>query len=175
MKYRLLFVLLLLTAACKRYKDPAPFTDPRIQDKYCNIPSAINYNWNFPGIPNDSVCIFPAQIYKGTYFFRDSITDSSGNLLTRDSFYLTFTQIDTTRLFITGFCPNDTIRATANRFFRFTLDTLIGYGQALCNPADTIFGHGSKVDLNDTTTIRLSYQIASDTGLVYHIGTAIKQ
>lgn len=170
-----LLALILLFSACKRYKDPAPFTDPRIVNKYCNIPSAINYNWNFPGVPDDSQCIFPAQIYTGTYFYHDSIYNNAGLFLYDDTLFLTFSQLDTTRMHITGFCPGNTLKATASRYFRFTIDTLVGNGQLLCNPSDTISGKGSKFDLSDTTTIRLSYEVATDTGVVYHAGTAIKQ
>ncbi len=175
MTIRLLFLSMFFLLSCKRYKDPQPFTDPRIVNKYCNIPSAINYNWSFPGIPDDSMCIFPAQIYSGTYFYRDSIYNSTGLLLNQDSFLLTFTQLDTTRLRITGFCGTDSLKATANRYYKFTIDSLVGYGQLLCQPTDTIYGRGSKFDLNDTLTIRMSYEVATDTGIVYHAGTATKQ
>jgi len=175
MKVRLIFLSLLFLVSCKPYQDPQPFTDPRIVNKYCNIPSAINYNWNFPGIPEDSVCVFPAQIYNGTYFYRDSIFNNAGLLLDQDSFLLTFTQLDTTRLNITGFCAGNTISATASRYFKFNIDTIVGYGQLLCQSTDTIYGRGSKLDLYDTLHIKMSYEVATDTGIIYHAGTATKQ
>ena len=175
MKIQHLFVLILLFLSCKKYKDPDPFTDPRIVNKYCNIPSAINYNWNFPGIPDDSQCVFPAQIYNGSYFYHDSIYNNAGLLLSEDSFVLNFTQIDTTRLQITGFCPGNTIFAKATRFYKFTIDSIAGNGQLLCNITDTLAGKGSKFDLSDTTTIQLEYTVYTDTGIIYHAGTAIKQ
>lgn len=174
MKIRLLLFALLIMTACKRYKDPAPFTDPRIVNHYCNIPSAINYNWDFPGVPDDSVCIFPAQIYNGNYFYRDSLFNSTGLLLSQDSFPLTFTQLDSTRLTITGFCPGNTIHATATRFFKFTIDSVAKNGQVLCSN-DTISGKGSKIDIYDTTQIKLIYEVATDSGIIYHAGTATKQ
>ncbi len=175
MKIRLITLSILFLLSCKGYKDPAPFTDPRIVNKYCNTPSAINYNWNFPGVPDSTTCIFPAQIYSGNYFYRDSIFNSSGLLLNEDSFPLTFIQIDTTRLKIIGFCTGDTIHATATRFYKFIIDTVVGRGQLFCNPLDTISGNGSKFDLTDTLNIKLVYEVATDTGIVYHAGTATKQ
>lgn len=159
--------------SCKRYKDPAPFTDPRIVNEYCNIPSAINYNWNFPGIPNDSTCIFPAEIYAGNYFFRDSIFNNAGTFLDQDSFPIVFAQLNDSNMTISGFCPGNLLHATASRFLKFTIDTVIGNGQALCN-ADTIEGGGLKYGLSDSA-IKLVYQVNTDTGIYYHAGTAIKQ
>ncbi len=166
---------LLFLLACKGYKDPAPFTDPRIVNPYCNNPSAINYNWNFPGIPNDSVCIFPADIFGGTYFYHDSIFNATGLLLNEDSFYITLHQIDTTHLTIEGFCTGKVFTARANRFGAFTLDSIQGSGQFLCNGIDTLMGGGSKFDIWDTLSLHLQYQVHSDTAVVYHAGTAIKQ
>jgi hypothetical protein len=171
--YLLLFPLLF--AACEGYKDPAPFTDPRIINNYCNIPSAINYNWNFPGIPNDSVCVFPAQIYQGNYRFYDSVFNTTGLLLEEDTLDLTFTQLDTTRLLINGFCAGLTLKATANRFFKFTLDSLAGNGQLFCTSTDTLLGGGSKTDLSDTLKMQLSFELITPTGTFLHTGTAIKQ
>jgi len=169
------WLLILILGACKGYKDPAPFTDPRIVTPYCNTPSAINYNWNFPGIPDESVCVYPAEIYSGTYFYRDSIKNSSGLLLSQDSFYLHFTQIDTVRLKIEGFCTGKEFTAHANRYFKFTIDSVAGNGQLLCNGTDTLMGIGTKTDLWDSLQIRLNYEVHSDTAIYYHNGTAIKQ
>lgn len=175
MRFRFLFIPLLFLISCEGYKDPAPFTDPRIVNKYCNIPSAINYNWNFPGVPDDSVCVFPAQIYTGTYFYRDSIYNTTGLLLDQDSFYVTFNQVDTTRLQITGLCPGLILTAKANRYYHFNLDSIAGNGQFFCAGTDTIMGGGSKTDLWDTTHIHLNYEVHTDTSILVHSGTAIKQ
>jgi len=76
---------------------------------------------------------------------------------------------------IEGFCPGNVIHATATRFFKFTIDSLVGNGQLLCNTADTIMGRGSKFDIYDTTTIKLTYDVGTDSNVIYHSGTAIKQ
>ena len=167
-------LVLFILGACKKYEDPDPFTDPRIKNKYCNIPSAINYNWDFPGIEDNTTCIFPAQIYQGTYLFHDTIIDDLGAFVSKDSFYISFLQIDSTKLTVTGFCGVNPYMATANRFFKFTLDSLLGNGQQYCNQQDTIAGGGSKASLQDTNTIQIVYQLQTDTGVVLHKGTAFK-
>ena len=174
MQIRILAFILLFTGACKKYEDPDPFTDSRIKNKYCNIPSAINYNWDFPGIADNSTCIFPAQIYKGSYLFHDTITNNLGEFISKDSFYITLLQVDSTRLTISGFCGNDQYLAKATRFFKFTLDSLVGNGQVYCNNKDTIAGGGSKIGIQDTTSIQMIYQLQTDTGVVFHKGTAFK-
>lgn len=174
MSYRFLALILLFFGACKKYSDPEPFTDSRIKNKYCNIPSAINYNWDFPGIEDNTTCIFPAQIYSGNYLFHDTVTDASGLYISHDSFPIAFAQLDSTKLSISGFCVGSSYSATANRFFKFTLDSLQGHGQTFCNNKDTIAGSGYKTSLLDTTLIQINYRLYTDTGIVYHKGTAVK-
>ena len=175
MRYYLFVIVLFFVTGCEKYKDPAPFSDPRIVNKYCNIPSAINFNWDFPGIEDNSTCIFPAQLYNGIYKFYDTTYGSVGDTIATDSFLLTFTQIDSTRLRIEGFCTGTPITATANRFYKFTIDSLVKNGQILCGSADTIEGMGTKADIYDTTTLRMSYEISNDTLKIRHAGMGIKQ
>jgi hypothetical protein len=175
MYLRLSLLSILFLVSCKKYKDPAPFTDDRIKNKYCNDPSAINYNWDFPGIPDNTVCIYPADIFKGNYFYRDSILNLEGGVLKTDSFPITITQLDSTHLTIAGFCGSNSHSAKATRFFSFVLDSLVGYGQVFCNNKDTISGGGSKFSLSDTSTIQFDYILQTDTGVVIHQGTATKQ
>jgi hypothetical protein len=174
MQFRILALLLLFFCACKKYKDPEPVTDSRIKNKYCNIPSAINYNWDFPGVEDNSTCIFPAQIYTGSYFFHDTTIDEAGAFIRKDSFPVSFVQIDSIHLTISGFCGATAHKATASRFLKFTLDSLQGNGQTFCNSKDTIAGNGFKAGIQDTSTIQLVYQLQTDTGIVYHKGTAFK-
>ena len=175
MRNLILFSLVLIFfTQCNKYKDPDPFTDPRLTNPYCNIPSAINYNWNFPGIPDNSTCIFPAQIYNGNYFYRDSFYNEMETLVGKDSFDIQFDDIDTTQLLITGFCNSLSLKAKANRFFKFQLDSNTTKGQLFCRTIDTIAGNGYANSINDTI-IHLTYTILTDTGIVYHKGIATKK
>ena len=68
-------VMLCLSSflACTKWADTQKPSDPRLTQKYCNDPFAVNYNWGFPGLPDNSTCIFPSDLYVGTYLFHDSI------------------------------------------------------------------------------------------------------
>lgn len=174
---RFYFILLIgiVFSACKKYKDPAPISDSRLTSKYCNDPAAINYNWDFPGVPDNNVCIYPAQIFKGNYMYHDSILNPEGGVLKVDSFPITIIQNDSTHLTLKGFCLGTDHTAKANRFFKFVIDSLVGYGQTYCNSKDTISGGGSKIGIGDTNTIQFNYLLQTDTGVVTHKGTAIKK
>jgi hypothetical protein len=169
-----LLAALFVISACKKYKDPDPITDSRLTTKYCNDPAAINYNWDFPGVPDNSVCIYPAQIFKGNYMYHDSIVNGEGSVLKTDSFPMTVVQLDSTHLTLKGFCLGTDHSAKANRFFKFVIDSLVGYGQTFCNNKDTISGGGSKSGIGDTNTIQFNYILQTDTGAVQHKGTANK-
>ncbi|KXK42644.1 MAG: hypothetical protein UZ11_BCD004001243 [Bacteroidetes bacterium OLB11] len=76
---------------------------------------------------------------------------------------------------ISGFCGAKIFTAKANRYLKFNLDTLTGIGQLFCNNQDTITLSGSKKEISDTNFISIKYQVYTDTGIVYHLGTAIKK
>lgn len=176
MKLIYFLVLVMLIMGCKRYKDPSPFTDSRISKPYCNDPSAINYNWDFPGIPDNSTCIYPAQIFAGNYLFKDSLIDSIGNVMAIDSFPLQIQMVDSSHLQITGFCGSLIHTAKANRFYTFTLDSLVGNGQTYCaGSQDIISGKASKTGIFDSTQFTMQYLLQTSTGSSNHHGTAIKQ
>ena len=168
-----LFIVLLATS-CKRYEDPAAFTDPRIKELYCNDPSAVNYNWNFPGIPDNSTCIYPSDVFEGLYKYYDTTLDATLNVVSTDSFTLSFVKVDSTKMILNGFCGNNPLSLHANRILRFTIDSLMGEGQIHCNPLDTITGGGFKQAFSDNLHIFLNYEILSDTGRTKHKGKGTK-
>jgi len=172
---RILLILLLFAASCKPYQDPEPISDDRINNPYCNDPSAINYNWGFPGLPDNSLCVYPTDVFTGNYTYFDTAYDAALNVLATNSYNLQISNVDTTRLLINGFCSGITIKATANRFLDFVIDSIHGNGQVFCDPLDTIIGGGQKSDFYDSLYILFNYQIESDTGLATHKGRAVKQ
>ena len=173
-RFSFLAIVLFLTS-CKKYKDPAPITDGRLTTKYCNDPAAVNYNWDFPGVPDNTVCIYPTDIFKGTYLYHDSILNPEGGVIQIDSFPITINQLDSTHMQLIGFCGINPHSAKASRFFSFIIDSIAGNGQIFCNNKDTIAGGGHKSGIADTSTIKFSYTLQTDTGVVIHAGTAIKQ
>lgn len=175
-------LFLALLGGCDKWEDPAPGDHPGLNNPYCNDPEAINYNWGFPGRPNDSVCIYPTDVFKGTYSFRDSIYlpdgsfDSLGSLVT---YTLQIHPLTRQKMAITGWCPSltDSIKMTADRFFRASIDTLDGLaqGQTMCRILDTAtLGTLARSATNDTF-LTIDFTVVSDTGVRFHRGTAVKQ
>jgi hypothetical protein len=183
-------VLFLITAAlfdsCKKYKDPAPGSDPRITNPYCNDPDAVNYNWGFPGKPDISTCFYPSDLFVGNYFYRDSIfVLSSGLFISADSFNLNIfrtSNTDKTKIGVTGsFCSGSslTIGMTANVSYTANVDTTLGdtatlhQGQQFCNYYDTLSGTITRDRVSDSI-IHISFQVVSDTATYIHVGQAYK-
>ena len=79
---------ILMFFSCKKYKDPSPITDPRIKNHYCNDPSAVNSNWDFPGIADNTVCIYPSDIFEGNFKLYDTTINDLDSVLKTDSLEL---------------------------------------------------------------------------------------
>lgn len=168
-------LFMVLGMACKRYTDPDPFSDDRLTNPYCNDPSAVNYNWGFPGKPDNSVCVYPSAVFAGQYQVNDTVWDNAQNPVLTQSFSLHIIPIDTVRMKLIGFCDTAVHTARANRFLRFNLDTVIGLGQLYCAGKDTLLVQGNKLSLTDTGGFNMEYYLMTDTGVVIHRGRAYKQ
>ena len=179
----LLTVLLVSTGffACKKWIDPPATNDPRLTNPYCNNPDAVNYNWGFPGKPDNSICFFPKDLFIGDYSFVDSILVTSTNLFVRrDSMVLHFYSVpgSNSKISVVGFCGGgDTLKLTAGPSYVATVDTLIGdsltnRGQHFCRVQDTVNGtiYNSRLD----TLLHVTLQVISDTGTTTHMGKAKK-
>ncbi|MBU3676067.1 MAG: hypothetical protein FGM54_02660 [Chitinophagaceae bacterium] len=166
---------LVLILGCKRYTDPNPISDDRIKNPYCNDPSAVNYNWGFPGKPDNSVCIYPSAVFAGNFLVNDTVWGPNQVVLQTQAFPLQIIALDTVRMQLLGFCDTAKHSARANRFLRFTTDTLIGFGQTYCAGKDTLQVIGTQTNLFDTSGFDIEYILNTDTGMVYHKGRANKQ
>lgn len=184
MKYlRNLFLITLstLVVACSKPKDKkgGDISD-QLTSHYCNIPTAVNYNWGFPGIEDNSICIFATEYFEGNWMFIDSIVTSDSMTSAIDTVYLQFSAVpnDETRtlLDVKGWCNNnETFRIFTDKYFSAKTDTSfnsLGY-QILCNANDTIFGTIKK-DIFDTTKLAIQLTNYSVNGVSYHKGTASK-
>lgn len=163
--------------ACQKYTDTPGVDDPRLHGhKYCNTPDAVNYNWDFPGDADSTVCFFPSDVFKGHYSFVDSIYNSDGTaLLRQDTLQLNISPLSRTAISLQGFCGTaGGVRLTATRTFRAQVDTLIPNGQALCRPLDTLSGTITTA-ATDTAHLRFTFTVVSDTGSTQHRGTARRQ
>ncbi len=176
-------MLVLVVVSCSKWVDPKPI-DLGLTNPYCNDPNAVNYNWGFPGKPDNTVCFYPTDVFKGKYVFIDSIYSESGstagNFLYAKIDTLYFIAISQTKLVATGFCgPTDSMHLTAVTFTA-SVDTLAGdsltatQGQiTFCRTTDTV--NGSIFYNRNDSLLHVNFQVTSDTGISQHIGKARKQ
>ena len=177
--------ILILTGSvvlysCKKWTDPKAVTDPRLTNPYCNDPNAVNYNWGFPGKPDNTICFYPTDEFKGKYLFIDSVYSMSGST---DGNFL-YAIIDTlhiyarsdTTMVIYGFCnPADSMSLHARGLtFTATVDTTVGdsltttMGQLFCRIQDTV--DGSIFYSRADSLLHINFTVTSDTGLSAHVG-----
>jgi hypothetical protein len=183
--YRRFFVILAMAVmlySCKKWKDEQPTPDSRLTRPYCNDPEAVNYNWDFPGKPDNTTCFFPTEVFSGAYSFTDSLY--SGDL-EYDTFYtynISLVARSKSKFVVTGFCQGGgkELTFTADRYYRAAADSLMMAdstflsGQIGCRAADTLSGLITK-DPRENNRLRINFTVLSDTGTTFHIGTAIKQ
>ena len=167
--------------ACTKYKDPPPAgPDDRLKDRYCNDSKAVNYNWGFPGIPDNSVCIYAVDSFIGTWIFRDTVLLPNNEIAEIIVKNLTFTSTEDTvktHLAVTGWCSNSTpFYITANKYGRAIVDSLATGvpGQLLCTSTDTLNGYFHKRQYG-RDTMKIELTVTNATGTRYHRGVAIKQ
>ncbi len=176
LKICLLLASVCASASCKKYQDEPGNTDPRLSRKYCNDPEAVNYNFDFPGTADNSICFYPSDAFSGDYVFTDTVYSSANQIVRLDSLHLQLGALSHTKLTLKGFCSggNDLLRFTANRQLRATADTVVLNGQLLCRPKDTISGVLTR-RLGDSLGLRIFLTVVSDTGVTTHSGTAYKR
>jgi hypothetical protein len=181
-----LLLLVLTVVSCEKWSDPKAVDDPRINErKYCNDPEAVNYNWNFPGQPDNTTCIYPSDLFEGNYTFTDSIYSADqifDSVRTLITYPLQIIPVSKSAIRIIGFCgATDSLRLSAERStYRADVDSTIqvtdttfDYGQLFCRSLDTVSGSITK-DRYDSTRLIIDFKVVSDTGVNYHRGTAIK-
>jgi hypothetical protein len=182
------FIALFMVASggvflsCKKYVDPAPQNDPRLTRPYCNDPEAVNYNWDFPGKPDNSTCFYPTDRFTGTYRLYDTVVRAADALyLSSDSFDIYFSPSSHSQTRVTGFCGGSgSLQLSVSRTLIASIDTTVGdstttaAGQQFCRSVDTVSGTITRDPLNNTI-LHVSFNVASDTGLTQHYGTAVKK
>lgn len=165
----------MLLAGCQKWEDKPP---PAIEltKRYCNIPSAINYNHNYPGIEDNSVCVFPSGPYVGNYTFVDSVFYP--DIDTAVPFPLINFSISSrndTQLYVNNFCASgNQLAFSANRYYRAESDSVIAPGkQLMCRSLDTLSGTMEYRPAD--SSIYLEFTVVSDTGSAVHRGRAFKK
>jgi hypothetical protein len=179
--HRFLLVLtvagsLLSFSACQPTDYTATAPDTLNTRFYCNDPEAVNYNWGFPGRPDSSICRYPSDYFSGTFSYFDSIYladgkfDSAGSLR---RYMLSLQGINRRQFSVSGFCAGGSLLLTGSRYFTASFDTTTLRGQPFCRMQDTISGTITR-RLEDTTRLRISFTVVSDTGTATHRGTAYR-
>lgn len=187
MRYSLLTVLLAVVISgivfsCNKWEDPAPVDDPRLTNPYCNDPKAVNYNWGYPGKPDNSVCYYPSDLFAGTYDYHDTAYDTETELyLSADSVVLTMTRLSESQIKVQGFCKGGgELFVSAYQAYVATVDTTVGDsltanpGQFFCRTLDTVVGTITR-DKVDSSLIFVDFIVHTDTGTTVHKGRAIKR
>lgn len=180
---RKFFVTILLLSTFYACQKSEPFDSPDKNDfdrLYCNDPIAINYNFNFPGTVDNSTCIYPTDVFEGSFLLRDSIYNAEFALDTVNEITVSFVRLSQTELLLKGFCPSgDTLTLTADRYYRASVDSTLILpdstfldGQVFCRSLDTLSGFIKSI--TDSNRIQVNFTIVSDTGVNYHIGTGTK-
>ena len=176
----LLGLLASMFLGCVKWNDSKPVTDPRLTNPYCNDPAAVNYNWGFPGKPDNSICIYPTDKFSGRFLFIDSMYSesgaSAGNFVGAQTDTLIFTVLSHTKMTVSGLGgKSGTLNLTAYTFTA-TIDTTVGdsltanSGQLLGATTDTVNGtiFYSMID----SQLHINLQIINDTGMASHSGKA---
>jgi hypothetical protein len=168
-------ICLSLFSACQKWEDK-PGTDTGLTNRYCNVPAAINYNHNFPGIEDNSVCVFPSGPYIGNYVFTDSVfypEVDTAVIFPQISFSIS--KRNDTQVYVNNFCSSgNQLAFSANRYFRAISDTVIGPGtQLMCRSLDTLSGTMEYRPAD--SSIYLEFMVVSDTGMTTHRGRAYKK
>jgi hypothetical protein len=171
----LLFLLVLAGVSCKKWQDK-PGEDPGLKTHYCNIPAAVNYNHGFPGIEDNSVCIFPSDPFVGTYRFLDTVIRPEIDTSYPAAITFRIVKITDSAFAFTDFCGSSGRQwtFTANRYYHAITDTVVGPGkQLMCRDADTL--SGSLDYRTGDSSLYIIFNVISDTGFAIHQGTAYKQ
>ncbi len=181
MRYPALIVILLIFSfgflfySCQKWHDPKGYTDPRLTNPYCNDPLAVNYNWGFPGRPDDSVCYYPTDFYRGRFIYTDSIYLSDNTYSYSKVDTLWFTALSKVDIEGTGFCSfADSFHFLVDNTIKATLDTVVGgFGPSFCDPTDTVNGYIT-IDPIDSSLYHFNLTVNGTAGITYHLGSAIK-
>lgn len=168
-------VCILALGGCQKYEDVAGQSDPRLVRKYCNDPEAVNFNFDFPGTADNSVCYYPADVFSGTYTYNDSVYSSANKFAFATPLTLTITGQDHNKFEVSGFCPGGgALHFTVSRTLKASADSTVLNGQTLCRVKDTISGFLVR-KLGDSARLQVSLTVLSDTGSTIHQGTAYRQ
>lgn len=170
----LLFPVWAGLSSCEKWKDPQP-QDLGLTRKYCNIPSAINYNREFPGVEDNTTCIFPSDPFIGNYVYEDSVyIDGVEGSIPWGTIHFSILKKDSTKFELKDYCGSRNLMFTANRYFHAVTDTLLTKGvQLYCRDLDTL--QGTLDYRGSDSSLYIEFTVKSDTLTAVHRGRAYKK
>src|SRR5690554_1322158 len=156
-------------ASCEKYEDKAN-KDWDGDEFYCNDPEAVNYNWGFPGEINDSLCIYPTELFVGDWIMIDTVFNDTLAIIDIQQRAVSFVNKSDDSLNhlieLEGYCEDhSTIIFQANRFMLASvLDILVDdLGQLNCDGESIITGFIRTQSLqSDTLYLQLMKRTAQD-------------
>src|SRR5690625_160640 len=180
----ILCMLALGFVSCEKYEDKAQKDiEDALKNQYCNITDAINYNWGFPGEPNDSLCIFPVEPFIAySWTLLDTVFNEDFEVLetrNRTIYFEEYTAIDTLKhmMLMHDYCSeNSSILLEANRHLLATVYDNIenDVGQLDCDESSVLNGFISLDSLSaDTLKLRFHKRTIDELNLIIN-GRAYK-
>lgn len=172
--------LLLLTACSKSGDKKGPDISDQLNRKYCNIPGAVNYNWNFPGIEDNSTCFFATSFYEGNWMFVDTVKSHDETVIRIDTLGLSFQKIEQDltyqKMHMTGWCGTESLIIDVDRFYLARTDSFDNNQgwQKICNNRDSVFVEMRK-SIYDTTQLTINIIQYLPTSVLYHSGSGIRK
>jgi hypothetical protein len=124
---------------------------------------------------DNSICIFPADLFAGNYTYYDSILDVVNQIyIPYDTMDITINKLTDSTMTIVGQCAATQLTARATKNYRFSLDSTSDKGQTYCTINDTISGAGIKQQFNDTI-FKYNYTISNNDIIQEHKGYLFKK
>ncbi len=146
-----LFIISLFSVgSCRKYSDPAPIEDERLDTNfYCNDPDAVNYNWDFPGTPDQGECIFPADAFEGSYTILDSSFSTTDSFVSASVYNNgELDKVANNYVNLSNYC-NTSIKLLLTTFLEISTDTADGHTYDQC-VTDTFTLSGIKLSIDTT-------------------------
>jgi hypothetical protein len=172
-------VVLLGIWSCNKDDGDVPDVSDKLTNRYCNIPQAVNYNHGFPGIEDNSLCIFGTDYYRGNWIVVDTIKLGDSTLIDIDTLFFNISLMpnDTSysKMYLRGWCGNENIIMNIDKYYFGRSDTFANQDgwQRICN-SDSILISVSK-NIMDTSSVIFRISESVNNELRYHIGKGVKQ
>lgn len=178
--YSLCAMFIIFSIACKKPSDQSvPDISDQLTRPYCNDPIAANYNVGFPGIPDNSVCVYPYDKFLGTWDLKDSIFREDNTLYLVMDRIITFIPVSTdtnkNQMQILDWCASP-IDIYCNKYGKAYIVNTLPYpdsAQVICS-TDTIMGTFQLIN-NEDSAMKIQLVNRNNLGHFTHKSIATKR